>query len=82
MMSYYPASEKKSKLLQALLGRRTLADVQPTIWPLVSSMVAAFCVQGLGTMFCLDNMLTVAQNRELLATQVDLVKTILKSQSG
>lgn len=73
--------KKCQRCLQALLGRRTLAVLQPTIWPLVSSMVAAFCERGLGIIVCLDNMLTMVQNRELLAAQVDLVKTILKSQS-
>jgi len=56
-----------------------LAVLQATIWPVLSSMVAAFCEQGLGIIVCLDNMLTMVQNRELLAVQVDLVKTILKS---
>lgn len=73
--------KKCQRFLQALLGRRTLAVLQPTIWPLVSSMVAAFCKRGLRIIVCFDNMLTMVQNRELLAAQVDLVKTILKSQS-
>lgn len=67
------------RVLQVLLGRRTLAVLQPTIWTLVSSMVAAFCETGLRITVCLDNMLIVAQNRELLAVQADLVKTILES---
>lgn len=70
--------KKCQRFLQTLLGRRTLAVLQPTIWLLLSSMVAAFCEQGLGIIVCLDNMLTMVQNRELLV-QVDLVKTILKS---
>lgn len=73
--------KKCQRFLQAFLGRRILAVLQPTIWPLVSSMVAAFCEQGLGIIVCLDNMLTMVQNRELLAAQVDFVKTILKSRS-
>lgn len=73
--------KKCQRFLLALLGRRTLAVLQPTIWSLVSSMVAAFCEQRLRIIVCLDNMLTMVQSRQLLAVQADLVKTIPKSQS-
>lgn len=73
--------KKCQRFFQTLLGRRTLAVLQPTIWLLDSSMVAALCERGLRIIVCLDNMLIMVQNRGLLAAQVDLVKTILKRQS-
>lgn len=48
--------------------------------PFVGSMVPAFCELGLKIIACLDNMLIVVENRELLAVQAVLVKRTGESQ--
>lgn len=81
-MSYNPVSEKMSKVPPSFAGKENFGRCPA--YHLASCQLhgSSLLCASLGIMVCLDNMLTVVQNRKLLATQVDLVKTILKSQSG
>lgn len=81
-MSYYPVSEKMSNVLPGFAGKENFGRCPA--YHLASCQLhgSSLLCARLGIMVCLDNMLTVVQNRKLLATQADLVKTILKSQSG